>query len=459
MQDNKYIGVQGLEELIALTKNSLAKKVNSTDILGLENAVHINTSSISSIDEKIPAQASSENKLADKDFVNSSISTNTAYFRGTFESIQALELYSGEKTNNDYAFVVGIDTAGNTKYSRYKWNDVSWVFEYDLNNSSFTAEQWAAIQSGITEEIVQRILSGTFSGIPIGASILWPSETIPAGFLKYDGTVYNKSDYPVLFTRIPDSWKIDENTFKIPDLRGRVAQGADGNLGELIEAGLPNITGSFGNWNQWTGSRYGDGAFSARNDGRATGFRAHGDDDRTGVTFNASRGETKTNGNLKAANEHHVYGASDTVQPPAVALYYIIKATDYLQATEDVIDDSKATTGNVWSATRVKAEIENRTSLDWSNAVETVATNTDENTFNVTTDGVIYYDLGGFNNNYCYVKINNITIVNGTTNGNNSLITKTGSLFVSKGDVIKWKEGYAGSFLSTHKIIFVPYKS
>ena len=139
MQDNKYIGVQGLEELINLTKNSLAKKVNSTDILELESKVSTNASSIADIDKKIPAQANSENKLADKDFVNSSISTNTAYFRGTFESITALESYSGKKTNNDYAFVVGVDAAGNTKYSRYKWNGLSWVFEYDLNNSSFTA--------------------------------------------------------------------------------------------------------------------------------------------------------------------------------------------------------------------------------------------------------------------------------------------------------------------------------
>lgn len=144
MPDNKYIGVQGLEELIALTKNSLAKKANNTDILDLENKVSTNASSIAGIDEKIPAQANSENKLADKDFVNSSISTNTAYFRGTFESIAALESYLGKKTNNDYAFVVGVDAAGNTKYSRYKWDGLSWVFEYNLNNSSFTAEQWGS---------------------------------------------------------------------------------------------------------------------------------------------------------------------------------------------------------------------------------------------------------------------------------------------------------------------------
>lgn len=326
MQDNKYIGVQGLQELITLTKNSLAKKVNNTDILGLENAVHISTSSISSIDEKIPAQASSENKLADKDFVNSSISTNTAYFRGTFESIQALELYSGEKTNNDYAFVVGIDAAGNTKYSRYKWNGLSWVFEYDLNNSSFTAEQWAAIQSGITEEIVQRLLGATLT--PVETVQAYAGATAPQGYLLCQGQAVSKSEYAELYLVIGDLYSKPEDAediFRVPDLRDKFVQGANGNLGEVIEAGLPNITGSFGNWNQWTGSRYGNGAFSARSDGGSKGFKESGNDDRTGVTFNASRGETKTNGTLKAANEHHVYGASDTVQSPAVAINYIIK--------------------------------------------------------------------------------------------------------------------------------------
>lgn len=327
MTDNKYIGVQGLEELITLTKNSLAKKVNNTDILGLENAVHINTSSISSIDEKIPAQASSENKLADKDFVNSSISTNTAYFRGTFESIQALELYSGEKTNNDYAFVVGIDAAGNTKYSRYKWNGLSWVFEYDINNSSFTAEQWAAIQSGITEEIVQRLLGATLT--PVGTVQAYAGATAPQGYLLCQGQAVSKSEYAELYLVIGDLYSKPEDAediFRVPDLRDKFVQGANGNLGEVFRAGLPNIAGTCGNWGQGNGRRYGDGAFSAKSDGYSMGFdESRINHDRTGITFNASKGETKTNGALKADNEHHVYGASNTVQPPAVAINYIIK--------------------------------------------------------------------------------------------------------------------------------------
>ena len=63
-----------------------------------------------------------------------------------------MEAYSGTLTNNDYAFVQTTDTAGNTLYDRYKWNGSEWLFEYELNNSSFTAAQWAAINSGATAQ-------------------------------------------------------------------------------------------------------------------------------------------------------------------------------------------------------------------------------------------------------------------------------------------------------------------
>ena len=173
-----------------------------------------------SITEKIPTQATSQNQLADKDFVNSSISTNTANFIGTFESVIALNSYSGTVTNNDYAFVTNgvitnngndwatfndlnaynkdlltnfdyawvenntkfdlyrfdivnqswglrvsntdkADVTLNSAYNRYKatvsGNIVNWAYEYTLNNSSFTAEQWAAINSGITDTLVAQI--------------------------------------------------------------------------------------------------------------------------------------------------------------------------------------------------------------------------------------------------------------------------------------------------------------
>lgn len=99
------------------------------------------------------------------DFVNSSIATNTAHYISDdgdpFTSVADLEAYTGTVTNNDYAFVTGTDSEGNTYYDRYKATDdgstITWSREYRLNNSSFTAAQWAAINSGITAALASAI--------------------------------------------------------------------------------------------------------------------------------------------------------------------------------------------------------------------------------------------------------------------------------------------------------------
>lgn len=117
-----------------------------------------NAADIVAINGKIPAAASAQNQLADKAFVNSSIQTATATFKGTFPSLAALQQVSADA--NDYAYVVSTDTAGNTIYSRYKYVEgTGWVFEYNINNSSFTAAEWAAIQSGITALLVQKLVA------------------------------------------------------------------------------------------------------------------------------------------------------------------------------------------------------------------------------------------------------------------------------------------------------------
>lgn len=134
---------------------------NANNISTNAGNIAINTADITAIENLIPNQATTSNQLADKNFVNSSIATNTANFIGTFNSVAELEAYSGTVTNNDYAFVVGLDSDGNTVYNRYKYSTVTtpagWVFEYALNNSSFTAAQWDAINSGITAALVTQI--------------------------------------------------------------------------------------------------------------------------------------------------------------------------------------------------------------------------------------------------------------------------------------------------------------
>lgn len=110
-------------------------------------------SAVNTIQALIPATASADNQLADKDFVNSSIATATAEFRGSFTSLDELKATSGNL--NDYAFYLHTDSVGNSIVDRYKWTTAGWLYEYTLNNSSFTAEQWAALNSAITATLVQ----------------------------------------------------------------------------------------------------------------------------------------------------------------------------------------------------------------------------------------------------------------------------------------------------------------
>lgn len=135
---------------------SLSQTGNEAIISGKEI-----TDVVDGISSLIPQQATEQNKLADKAFVNSSIASNTGSFIGTFDSVSELEAYSGTLVNNDYAFVVGVDSVGNTKYDRYKYTTAttpaSWIYEYTLNNSSFTAEQWASINSSATQAKINQI--------------------------------------------------------------------------------------------------------------------------------------------------------------------------------------------------------------------------------------------------------------------------------------------------------------
>jgi len=117
------------------------------------------------IEEVIPSQASSQNQLADKNFVNSSISSSTANFVGTFNSLAELQAVQNP-TNNDYGFVIETDAVGNEYYDRYKYNGTAWLFEYKVESTPFTSAQWAAIQSGITSALV-----GKLSALPTNAEL------------------------------------------------------------------------------------------------------------------------------------------------------------------------------------------------------------------------------------------------------------------------------------------------
>jgi DNA repair exonuclease SbcCD ATPase subunit len=176
--------VGSAEQRIATNESSIkdinesVKGINST----LENhdgRIVANANAIEAIRELIPNTAGKENQLADKNFVNDAIQNISAYYItnaegnafATYAELEeatlAGELYSGGElrtnpTRNDYAIVLSDETklpegdADGNPTTRYIY-DEGWKFQYVVNNTALTVDQLAAINSGVTAELVAKI--------------------------------------------------------------------------------------------------------------------------------------------------------------------------------------------------------------------------------------------------------------------------------------------------------------
>lgn len=123
------------------------------------------------------------------------------------------------------------------------------------------------------------------------------SRTTYATLFAVIGTVYGKGD--------------GSTTFALPDLRGRYIEGQlDSPIGTYWDAGLPNITGSFGGSDGIYPNSFSSGAFAISGSGKSLS--------------NASTTYHNT-ANFDASNSNSIYGASYTVQPPALTMRFYIK--------------------------------------------------------------------------------------------------------------------------------------
>lgn len=137
----------------------------------------------------------------------------------------------------------------------------------------------------------------------------------PLGFLLCNGAEISRLTYADLFAAIGTSYGEGDgvNTFNLPDLTARFIMG-DTVAGQTKEAGLPEISGhaiiyQYSGWNEST-----NGAFTAAPTGGGT-------TSNTGEVLNMR----DTYFDFNASKSNSIYGASDTVQPPALTMRYIIK--------------------------------------------------------------------------------------------------------------------------------------
>ena len=221
--------------------------------------------------------------------------------------------------------------------------------------------------------------------VPIGTILSYSVAIPPVGFLVCDGSEVSKTTYADLFEIIGDTYgtATDTSKFKLPDLRDRFVQGANGNLGTSKDAGLPNITGKF---YHDTNAKAGlSGAFTYEGTGRQN--LANDTPANSGlITFDASKSNS-------------IYGNSNTVQPPSVCLTFIIKALKvsdkYAEEVGVTIDDSSTSADKTWSSQKINTAVDNlQSSISTSqgrNLIPYPLTNRTTNgiTYTVQSDGSV----------------------------------------------------------------------
>lgn len=111
---------------------------------------------------------------------------------------------------------------------------------------------------------------------------------------------------------IPKGWKLCDGSNGTPNLTKYFLQGTNKNAGNYVEAGLPEIEARFYAYC----SDYGSGAMSA-----PTLEEIWID---KGLWYYGTRGYM----NFNASRYNKIYGKSNTVQPPAYTVYFIMKVAD-----------------------------------------------------------------------------------------------------------------------------------
>lgn len=179
--------------------------------------------------------------------------------------------------------------------------------------SQAEAEAGTATDKLMTPQRVAQAISVQIPpAVPTGAIMAFGVTSIPGGWLLCNGANVSRTTYAALFAAIGTRFGAGDGstTFTLPNLDGRFLQGTTdtSQVGKYVEAGLPNITGTFST--SKSDNHIATGAFAIDQGNLASAYGAQA----TGILFS-----------FNASRESPIYGASSTVQTPALRVLFCIK--------------------------------------------------------------------------------------------------------------------------------------
>ena len=315
------------------------------------------------------------------------------------------------------------------------------------------------------QEINANFTSITDVGVHLLDGTKISEEGIYKDFVKYIKKLYNEAPTANYFTD-EASWQQSvttygscgkfvydstNNTVRLPKVSDILQGTTDVTaLGDLIEAGLPNITGSVGRTYEYANDSYPSGAFYETGT-TIKNWASGGGTDLCDTYFNASRSSS-------------IYGKSSTVQPQTIkVLYYIVIANSTKTEIQVDIDEiatdlsGKADTdlSNISASQSAKNEIVTWGMPDYNGQIQ-LSTGATEQTYTAPSKGFIGYNFLMDGNNTGYVKVNDITVITNRPAGSSHYDFVSGIIPVDKNDVIKYWSNSSGNNFNNFQ--FYPMK-
>ena len=170
-------------------------------------------------------------------------------------------------------------------------------------------------QIATTAFVMQEIASGG-AGVPTGAIMFFHATTPPDGWLPCNGQNVSRTTYANLFSVIGTTYGSGDGstTFTLPNLHHRFLEGTTtaSEVGDYVEAGLPNISGTLGLQGCDSQRNVATGCFSSEATGRVDDGVSDRSDYLTLAGFSSQRSSS-------------VYGKSSSVQVASLRLLPCVK--------------------------------------------------------------------------------------------------------------------------------------
>lgn len=164
----------------------------------------------------------------------------------------------------------------------------------------------ATLANYVTQEAMEEYVGLHGSNVPTGTIMFFAGSTAPEGFIVWQNIKIYQTQYPNLYAVLNTAGGFAKGTdstgayVTLPDINGRVLQATTSasQVGALLEAGLPNITGDSDNGGESSHDYNPNGVFYSRMvaEGEAMSYRPENNTNIEVICLDATRVSSIYNG-------------------------------------------------------------------------------------------------------------------------------------------------------------------